>query len=124
MELPEIIAAYIDAYNARDVDAMLFCLGEDIVFRNIAGGEVNAATDGKAAFADLARVGVEAFSARRQRVTDAIVLTGRAMLVVDYAATVAADLPNGWTKGQELAFEGRSYFEWRDGKITLIVDEM
>lgn len=124
MPLPQIVTAYLDAYNARDVDAMLFCLGEDVVFRNLAGGEVNAETRGKAAFAELARIGAAAFSARRQEVAHAIVMTGRAMLEIDYSATVAADLPNGWRRGQELAFAGRSYIEWADGGITLIVDEM
>lgn len=124
MELPAVITAYLDAYNSLDVDAMLSCLGEDVVFLNVADGQVNAETRGKSAFADLARLGAQAFTERRQHVADAILMTGRAMLKIDYTATVAADLPNGWKQGQQLAFEGRSYIEWRGDAITLIVDEM
>ena len=45
------------------------------------------------------------------------------MVEIDYAATVAADLPNGWKAGQELAFRGASYFELSDGLISRIIDE-
>ena len=35
----------------------------------------------------------------------------RTMVEIDYTATVAADLPNGWKAGQQLAFTGASYFK-------------
>lgn len=122
-DLPRPIESYIAAYNAIDVDAMLACLTGDVHFQNIAEGTVNAETRGKEEFAALARVGASAFASRRQTVTHAITVAGRTMVEIDYTATVAADLPNGWKAGQELAFRGASYFELSDGLISRIIDE-
>ncbi|MGQ2902032.1 nuclear transport factor 2 family protein [Neoaquamicrobium sediminum] len=122
-ELPTPIESYIAAYNAIDVDAMLVCLADDVHFQNVAEGAVNAETRDKKEFAALARAGAAAFSARRQTVTQSITVADRTMVKIDYAATVAADLPNGWKAGQELAFRGASYFELSDGLISRIIDE-
>lgn len=122
-KLPKEIEAYIDAYNAIDVDGMLACLAEDVHFQNISAGEVNAETHGRSAFEELARMGAAAFSSRRQTVTHAITVADRTMATIDYRATVAADLPNGWKAGQSVAFSGASYFELKDGRIARIVDE-
>ncbi|SRR5690606_22335751 len=122
-DLPKPIESYIAAYNAFDVDAMLACLTGDVHFQNIAEGTVNAETRGKEEFATLARAGAAAFASRRQTVTHAITVAGRTMVEIDYTATVAADLPNGWKAGQELAFRGASYFELSDGLISRIIDE-
>ena len=122
-DLPRPIESYIVAYNAFDVDAMLACLTGDVHFQNIAEGTVNAETRGKEEFATLARAGAAAFASRRQTVTHAITVAGRTMVEIDYTATVAADLPNGWKAGQELAFRGASYFELTDGLISRIIDE-
>ncbi len=121
--LPKPIESYIAAYNAIDVDAMLACLTDDVHFQNIAEGAVNAETRDREEFAALAHAGVAAFAARRQTVTQSITVAGRTMVEIDYAATVAADLPNGWKAGQELAFRGASYFELSDGLISRIIDE-
>lgn len=122
-DLPKPIQRYIAAYNAIDVDAMLACLADDLHFQNIAEGVVNAETHGKAEFASLARTGAAAFAARRQTVTHTITVAGRTMVELDYTATVAADLPNGWKAGQALAFRGASYFELSGGLISRIIDE-
>lgn len=122
-DLPKPIESYIAAYNAIDVDAMLVCLADDVHFQNVAEGAVNAETRGKSEFATLARAGAAAFAARRQTVTHAITVAGRTIVEIDYTATVAADLPNGWKAGQELAFRGASYFELSDGLISRIIDE-
>jgi ketosteroid isomerase-like protein len=121
--LPDVIARYIAAYNDRDVDAMLACLAETIHFENRAGGIVTAAADDKAAFAAMAHAGVTAFAERRQTVRHAITVGDTTLVEIDYAATVAVDLPNGWSAGQRLAFRGASLFRVRDGLIDRLVDE-
>lgn len=122
-EIDPAIVAYLAAYNALNVEGMLACLHDDVVFRNVSAGETSVETRGKAQFSELARVGAAAFRARRQSVRSHMAMSDRAMLAIDFTATVAADLPNGWKAGQDLAFAGTSYFELRDGAIALIVDE-
>lgn len=121
--LPDVISRYIAAYNDRDVDAMLACLAETIRFENRASGIVTATTEDKAAFAVMAREGVAMFAERRQTVRHAITVGDTTLVEIDYAATVAADLPNGWTAGQRLAFQGASLFQARNGLIDRLVDE-
>ncbi len=121
-ELPAPIATYIAAYNAMDVPAMLACLAEDVWFRNYGDGELTVETRGKADFEKLAHAGVAAFRTRHQTVAHAIVVAETAALEIEFAAEVAADLPNGWTAGQRLSFSGASCFRLREGKIAEIVD--
>jgi hypothetical protein len=121
-EVSAIVSIYISAYNAMNVDGMLACLDQDVRFTNLSGGAVTAETRGIAAFAELARAGSAALRHRRQTITGSISVGERTMVEVHVEATVAANLPNGWKAGQELAFDGTSYFEHPRGKIVTIVD--
>ncbi|MEO0912815.1 MAG: nuclear transport factor 2 family protein [Pseudomonadota bacterium] len=121
--IPAPIDAYIRAYNAKDVDGMMRCLAEDVRFENHSSGEVTAEADGRAAFEEMARFGAAAFETREQVVTHAITVADTTLAEISYRAVVAEDLPNGWTKGQALAFEGASLFVVREGKIVRLVDQ-
>lgn len=120
--LPEIISRYIDAYNARDVEGMLATLTEDVCFENVSNSDGSMKVEGKAELAELARASAAALSARRQSVRSAVVTPERVAVDLDFEATVAADLPNGWKAGQTIALRGVSFFEIRDGLIAGIVD--
>ena len=120
---PPVVRRYLDAYNARDVDALVACVTEDIVFENVATGTVTVRTEGRAAFEALARQGAAMFSAREQAVEACIATATRVALRIDFRATVAADLPNGWRAGQGLRLSGASFMRLRDGLIAEIVDE-
>lgn len=120
--LPGVVRAYLDAYNAKDVPSMLACLAKDVRFVNFADGVVTAETIGIAAFRELAGAGVEMFSERHQKVTNCIVAPERVALRIDYRATLARDLPNGWTKGQAIALSGTTFMQVRDGLIAEIID--
>lgn len=120
---PTVIDTYIEAYNRKDVDAMLGCLSEAVRFRNLAGDEVTAETVTKAEFEALARFGATAFSARHQNITRSITVADTTLLEIDYTATVAIDLPNGWTAGQALAFSGASCFQVEGGLIVSLIDQ-
>ena len=48
-----------------------------------------------------------------QTVTNAITVADTTAVEIDYTATVAQDLPNGWKAGQQLAFKGASCFQLR-----------
>lgn len=122
-KLPNVIAAYIEAYNRKDVDAMLACLADDVAFQNFTEGKLTAEAKDKKAFGKMAQFGAQAFSVRKQTVTNTITVSDTTLAEIDYEATVAADLPNGWKSGQELSLRGASLFQVRDGKIVTIVDE-
>ncbi len=121
--LPEVIIRYIDAYNRKDVEAMLACLAETVRFDNRSGGAVTATATGRAAFAAMARAGAGLFAERRQTVLRAITVADITLAEIDYAATVGADPPEGWTEGQRFALRGASLFRVREGLIDRLVDE-
>lgn len=122
-DLPSPVRAYIDAYNRRDVNAMLACLAEDVAFQNFSGGTLTDGVTGRKAFAQMAHVAAELFSEREQRVTAAITVGETTLLRIDYSAVPSKDLPNGWRAGEPMMLEGRSQFRLKAGKITHIVDE-
>lgn len=122
-DLPALVADYINAYNAMNVEGMLACLADDVSFRNYSGEELTAEASGKQSFEELARFGVSAFLRRKQTVTNAITVVDTTLVEIDYFAVVAKDLPNGWKTGQEISFSGASRFQIRDGQIISIVDQ-
>lgn len=121
--LPDVIVAYLAAYNRMDVAALLDCLSEDVTFQNFVDGQVTVDSTGKQAFSELATAGVQAFEKRQQRATNVITVAGTTLIEVEFSALVAADLPNGWKAGQTLKFQGASAFRVEDRKIVSITDQ-
>jgi len=122
-QLPEIIRAYLEAYNRMDVAGMMACISDDVSFRNIVNGDITVETSGKQAFSELATAGVQALKDRQQTVTNVISVGSDTLVEIDYSAEVATDLPNGWKAGQKLNFQGASAFRVEAGKIVSIVDQ-
>ena len=52
--LDEIIRRYIASYNDRDIDAMLACVTDDVVFENISNAGQSMRLDGKAMMRQVA----------------------------------------------------------------------
>jgi hypothetical protein len=120
--VPTIIARYIEAYNAMNVQAMLDCLSSDVRFMNRSNGVVTNETQGIEAFRALAEQGVQLFSEREQTILDCIAIDDRAAVRIGYRAKVKADLPNGWKSGQVIEMKGTSFFMISERKISEVVD--
>jgi steroid delta-isomerase-like uncharacterized protein len=120
--LPDAVAHYLEAYNARDVDAMLRTFTEDVIFEHVSNSTESVRTEGRADLERLARQTAALFTSRQQTVTEVIREGARLALMIDYRATVAIDLPNGWKQGQQLRLRGVSFFELRDERICRVVD--
>jgi steroid delta-isomerase-like uncharacterized protein len=118
----QLVQAYIEAYNRFDVDGMVRHLHEDVVFRNIANGEVNLTTTGKNNFRQQAEQAKQYFSEREQRVTEWQVADNRVEVLIDYTAVAAMEFPNGLKPGDTLQLQGKSIFQFADGQITSIED--
>ncbi|UOQ78740.1 nuclear transport factor 2 family protein [Hymenobacter sp. 5516J-16] len=117
-----LIESYIEAYNRFDVAGMVRHLHEDVVFRNIAGGEVNVTTTGKEAFRQQATQALQYFSQREQRATNWQVADNRVEVLLDYSAVAAIDFPNGLNAGDTLRLQGKSVFHFANGQIISIDD--
>jgi len=120
--LPTAIVGYIDAYNSKNVPAMLETLADDVIFESVNSGVSDLTLAGKVAFTTLAEQSIQAFSMRSQSVRHAVVGRDAVALEIDYAAIVATDLPNGWKQGQRIDLRGVSFFELRNGLISRLTD--
>ncbi len=116
------IEQYIKAYNTFDVDGMLERLHEAIEFKNISNGEVNTQINGIAAFRQQAEQAKQFFQTREQRITNLTFGDTTTTIDIDYQAVLAIDLPNGMKKGDTLALQGKSIFQFQDDKIISITD--
>jgi ribosomal protein S18 acetylase RimI-like enzyme/ketosteroid isomerase-like protein len=118
----DLIERYIAAYNAFDVEGMLALMNPEVVFRNIAGGEVTAETEGIEALRALAMRSKGLFSSRRQEIKGLSLSGNRASADIAFEGVLAVDLPGGPKAGDTLRIAGRSEFEFRDGSIARITD--
>ena len=118
----KLVTDYIEAYNRFDVARMLAPLHDEVIFRNVAGGEVSLTTHGKAEFRAQAEQAKQYFSQREQRVTDWQIADNRVAVLIDYSAVAAMDFPNGLKVGDTLQLQGKSVFQFSDGKISAIDD--
>jgi ketosteroid isomerase-like protein len=116
------IQKYIAAYNNFDVDGMAVLVHPEVVFKNIAGGEVNAETVGVDQLRELANKSKALFSSRHQKATNFEFTGGSVTVDIAYEGVLAVDLPNGMKVGEVLRLKGRSEFEFKNGKISSIID--
>ena len=121
-EKRSVVERYLDAYSRFDIDAMMAQIHPDVEFNNVSGNVVNATATGAGEFRRLAEMAREMFSSRKQTVTEFSVIDERVCIEVRYEGVLAADLPNGMKAGETLRLNGRSEFDFRDGKIFRITD--
>ncbi|MEL6259199.1 MAG: nuclear transport factor 2 family protein [Pseudomonadota bacterium] len=118
----ETLDRYIALYNARDVDGMLDCVTDDIVFENFSNTGPSMRLEGKSAMADVARLSGNAFSFRRQTLLSVVDAGDKAAAEIEFEGKAAVDLPNGVSAGETVKIRGASFFEFRSGLLCRIAD--
>ena len=121
-EREKLIQAYLEAYNAKDVEGMMEALEDNVVFENFSSGEKTHSLKGKKEFQNQANDALAYFSSRRQTVKSMTYEKEKTEIEIDYWAIAAMDFPNGIKKGQELSLQGKSVFEFGSKGITKITD--
>lgn len=121
-EREQFIQNYIQAYNNMDIEGMLATLTEDIVFENIQNGEITIRLEGKEAFREQAFQATAYFSERKQTIIHISHLEETSETEIQYWAVLAMDFPNGLKKGQIIELQGKSIFEFEEGKISRLAD--
>jgi ketosteroid isomerase-like protein len=120
--LDEIIRRYIASYNDRDIDAMLACVTDDVVFENISNAGQSMRLDGKGMMRQVAEVSGNAFSYRRQRLINLVTSESKAAAEIEFEGRAAVDLPNGVRAGETVKVRGASFFEFRGPLLCRIAD--
>ena len=117
-----LIEEFLDAYNRFDVDAMMELVDPEIEFRNISGGDLDTTAIGQDEFRVLAEQSAFLFSSRKQTPTKFQAKGETVAVDIDFAGTLATDVPDGMKAGEELRVTGRSEFVFRDDKIFRLTD--
>jgi len=120
--LDEIIRRYIASYNDRDIDAVLACVTDDVVFENISNAGQSMRLDGKPMMRQVAEVSGNAFSYRRQRLINLVFNDSKAAAEIEFEGRAAVDLPNGVRAGETVKVRGASFFEFRGPLLCRIAD--
>ena len=118
----EVIARYIASYNARDIDGMLDCVTDDVVFENISNSGQSMRLDGKDMMRQVADLSGNAFSYRRQRLVNVVTGAGKAAAEIEFEGKAAVDLPNGVRAGETVKIRGASFFEFHGNLLCRIAD--
>ena len=120
--IQDVITHYIACYNSRDLDGMIECVTDDVVFENISNTGQSMRLEGKDAMRQVAELSGNAFSYRRQRLVNIIASGSKAAAEVEFEGKAAVDLPNGVAAGETVKISGASFFEERDGKLCRVAD--
>ena len=122
MSSQDVLREYIDAYNTKDVSAMLAFFDDACVFENISGGKITVRTEGKAKLEALARKSAQLFATREQKVVSVTEGQGRIVAEIAYHAVWQADLSPELKAGSRLDLRGISLFEFAGEKIIRLSD--
>lgn len=120
--LDDVIGQYIACYNARDIDGMIDCVTEDVIFENISNTGQSMRLDGKSSMREVAELSGNAFSYRRQRIISLVSGAGKAAAEIEFEGKAAVDLPNGLSAGEVVKVRGASFFEFRGNLLCRIAD--
>lgn len=120
--LDDVINRYIASYNARDIEGMLDCVTEDVVFENISNTGQSMRLDGKDMMRQVAELSGNAFTYRRQRLVNIVAGAGKAAAEIEFEGKAAVDLPNGVRSGETVKVRGASFFEFRGNLLCRIAD--
>jgi len=120
--LKQIIDRYISCYNSRDIEGMLACVTDDVIFENISNTGQSMKFEGRNAMGEIAHLSGNAFTYRRQKILNLIEDGVKASAEVAFEAKAAVDLPTGAKAGEMVHLKGASFFELRDGLLCRIAD--
>ena len=118
------IESYINDYNRKDIDAMLVNFADDVIFESVSNTSGVIKVNNKKELSELAFMSVEYFSERRQSVLSWVIDDEQIAIEINYWCKIAKDLPNGKKAGEEMTLRGASFFTFKEGLITRLVDYM
>ena len=118
------IESYINDYNRKDIDAMLVHFADDVIFESVSNTSGVIKVNNKKELSELAFMSVEYFSERRQSVLSWVIDAEQIAIEINYWCKIAKDLSNGKKAGEEMTLRGASFFTFKEGLITRLVDYM
>lgn len=121
-DVANVVRRYVERYNASDVDGMLECCAEDVVFETITNPGGSLKLKGKREMREIIEATTRAFRERRHEVVAIIVDGERAAAETVFSGVAAAELGQNVRPGEHVSIRGATIFEVRDNRLARICD--
>ncbi|MGF7118892.1 hypothetical protein [Methanobacterium oryzae] len=120
--MKRIIDQYIRAYNNFDSEGMIKDLHRNMIFKNIANGEVTLELKGKIAFKNQIEQAFALFQKREMKILEQKFGDDIVENKVDFKGVLAVDVSDELKKYDLIKLQNKSVFKFKDGKIISIED--
>ncbi|HOZ27094.1 MAG TPA: nuclear transport factor 2 family protein [Hyphomonadaceae bacterium] len=121
-DVAALVRRYVDRYNANDVDGMLDCCADDVVFETITNPGGSLRLNGKDEMREVIEATTRAFRERRHEVVAILVDGQRAAAETLFSGVAAAELGHHVRPGEHVSIRGATMFELRNDKLARICD--
>ncbi len=121
-DLATLVRRYVERYNSNDVDGMLECCADDVVFETITNPGGSIRLSGKDEMREVIEATTRAFRERRHEVVTILVDGQRAAAETVFSGVAAAELGQHVRSGEHVSIRGATMFEQRDNKLSRICD--
>lgn len=118
----ELVERYILLNNQNDVDGVLDCCSDDVLFESVANPGGTVRLNGKDQVREVLEGAIQAFSERKHRLASLLVDGPNAAAETVFNGVAKAELGGGVKPGDAVAVRGATIFETRNGKIVRICD--
>ena len=121
-DVATLVRRYVDRYNSNDVDGMLDCCADDVIFETVSNPGGSIRLSGKDEMREVIEATTRAFRERRHEVVTILVDGQTAAAETVFSGVAAAELGQHVRPGEHISIRGATMFELRDNKLSRICD--
>ena len=121
-EIATLVRRYVDHYNSNDVDGMLDCCVDDVIFETVSNPGGSIRLSGKIEMREIIEATTRAFSERRHEVISILVDGEKAAAETVFSGVAATELGQFVRPGEHVSIRGATMFELRGNKLARICD--
>ena len=112
-----IVQKYITAYNNFDIEGMMSYMHTDCIFESKTNGKLTFSTKGKHSYRLICAAAKNNYIFRKQIIEGFRTIGESVEVDLYFKASLALDIPELGKKGEQIAFETKSIFEFKNGLI-------
>src|SRR5579871_4525382 len=110
-EVADLVRRYVERYNSNDVEGMLDCCTDDVVFETVTNPGGSIKLNGKEEMREVLVATTRAFRERRHQLVRVIVDGDKAAAETVFSGIAAAELGDHVRSGDHVSIRGATIFE-------------
>ncbi len=115
--MKEIVQKYISAFNDFDIETMVSLMHSDCIYEGRTNGTLTYSIKGKHGFRQVCTMSKNNYKYRKQVIEGFTRIEDKLEVKIYFKATLAVDIDDLGKKGEQIAFETKSIFEFKNGLI-------